>query len=292
MYEGSFLQLGQWLFASLVVVAIAFGIALLIGRSRERLKLDQLKLELLQQPSQSASKTVDFDRLAGLPPPVQRYFRHVLTDGQPIVQQVTLQQVGVLRTSLTEASWSSFTARQTVIPPAVSFVWNAKVKLPLTARIRVLDSFIAGVGAGRVSLLSAFPLSSESGSPELNSGALHRYLAEAVWYPTALLPQAGVKWSPIDDELAIATLTESRITVLLVFRFNNAAEVISIYTPTRFRCFEGDYQQMPWEGHFDNYHRKDGMYVPLYGEVGWYSDETLKLSWKGHVADVQYQFEP
>ena len=49
---------------------------------------------------------------------------------------------------------------------------------------------------------------------------------------------------------------------------------------------------MPWEGHFDNYHRKDGMYVPLYGEVGWYSDETLKLSWKGHVADVQYQFEP
>jgi hypothetical protein len=27
----------------------------------------------------------------------------------------------------------------------------------------------------------------------------------------------------------------------------------------------------------------------MYGEVGWYEDETLDLVWKGNLIDVQYQ---
>src|SRR5688572_7450692 len=42
-------------------------------------------------------------------------------------------------------------------------------------------------GSGHVGLLSAFAVSAAAATPEMNSGSLHRYLAEAVWYPTALL---------------------------------------------------------------------------------------------------------
>ncbi|WP_425532220.1 DUF6920 family protein [Aromatoleum anaerobium] len=48
-----------------------------------------------------------------------------------------------------------------------------------------------GVGSGQAQLLSAVTVASDRDKPELNSGSLHRYLAEAVWYPTALLPSAG-----------------------------------------------------------------------------------------------------
>lgn len=49
----------------------------------------------------------------------------------------------------------------------------------------------------------------------LSRGALQRYLAEAVWFPTALLPREGLKWTAVDDSTALATLTDSGITVSL-----------------------------------------------------------------------------
>jgi hypothetical protein len=199
-------------------------------------------------------------------------------------------QSGVLRTSTTTDAWSSFTARQVIVPPATGFVWNAKVETSLATHVRVLDSYIAGIGSGRVSILSAFAVASESGDPELNSGALHRYLAEAVWYPTALLPQSGVIWSPINDHSAMATVIDRGTSVSLEFRFNDVGEVVGIYSPGRFGRFDGEYKQMPWEGHFRDYQLRGDMRIPTYGEVGWYEGETLQLVWKGNLIDVQYQF--
>lgn len=163
--------------------------------------------------------------------------------------------------------------------------------MPLASHVRVLDSYIAGIGAGRVSLLSAIAVASERGTPELNSGALYRYLAEAVWYPTALLPQSGVLWSPIDDCAALATLTVRGTTVSLEFRFNEIGEVTGIYSPGRFGRFDGGYKQVPWEGHFRSYRILSGMRVPSYGEVGWYDNTMLQLVWKGNIIGADYEFE-
>jgi len=176
------------------------------------------------------------------------------------------------------------------VPPATGFVWNAKVQMPLGTHVRVLDSYAAGVGAGRVSLLSAVTIVSDSDKPELNSASLHRYLAEAVWYPTALLPQSGVMWTAIDDRSALATLTDSGITVSLEFRFNDADEVMAIYSPRRFSRIDGVYKELPWEGHFRDYQVRGDIRIPTYGEVGWYEDEMLQLVWKGNIIDAQYQF--
>ena len=90
--------------------------------------------------------------------------------------------------------------------------------MPFGLYVRVLDGYAAGVGSGRVSLLSVLPIASDSNRLELNSGALHRYLAEAVWYPTALLPRAGVHWQSIDEMTATATLTDRAVTVFCSLR--------------------------------------------------------------------------
>jgi hypothetical protein len=161
--------------------------------------------------------------------------------------------------------------------------------MPLATHVRVVDSYIAGVGGGRVSILSAFIVAAEAGNPELNSGALHRYLAEAVWYPTALLPQSGVTWTPLNAHSAVATVTDRGTTVSLEFRFNDIGEVVGIYSPGRFGRFDQAYSQVPWEGHFRDYQSRGGMRIPSYGEVGWYEGETLELVWKGNLIDVQYR---
>jgi hypothetical protein len=283
---------GRWLLVASGIIAVGCVVTVLIGQARETVMANRLAVTLLQSASDPIGGTVDFASFSELPAPVARYFRHVLTDGQKLIRMVRMQQSGVLRTSTTTETWSSFTASQLVVPPAMGFVWDAQVEMPLRAHVRVLDSYVAGVGSGRVSLFSALAVASEADRPELNSGALHRYLAEAVWYPTALLPQSGVVWSPIDQRAAVATLTDDDTRVSLEFRFNEVGEVTGIYSPGRFGRFDGGYRQVPWEGRFRDYQVKAGMRIPIHGEVGWYENSALQLVWKGRVMAVQYELEP
>ena len=176
-----------------------------------------------------------------------------------------------------------FEAQHLVAPHADGFLWNARVALAPLLHVRVRDGFIDGQGSGQVSLFSAFTVSSDAGSPQINSGALHRFLAEAVWYPTALLPSSKLQWSGIDATTAVASLTEHGVAVSLEFRFAETGEVTGIYTPARWGKFSGGYEQRPWEGHFRNYEQRAGVWIPREGEVGWYVDDQWYSVWKGTV---------
>ena len=282
-------MIDKWILIVVGVVAIGAIVAVFVGQAYERSKAELIVAALNRGAIEPSNERVDFNALRELPPPVARYFRHVLTDGQKLIRLARMQQSGVLRTGTSADRWLPFTAEQIVVPPATGFLWNAKIEMPLGTHIRVLDSYSSGIGSGRVSLLSAFGMASEAGVTELNSGALHRYLAEAVWCPTALLPQSGVTWRPIDDYSALATLTNGGTTVSLVFRFNDEAEITAIYSEGRFGRFDGEYKQVPWEGHFKDYQAIGGMRVPLYGEVGWYDSGVVQLVWKGNIKHVQYE---
>ncbi len=273
------------------VIAICAIAAIVIGRANESAKRERQVALLTQSASSQVGKVIDFDSFADLPKPVARYLKLALTDGQKCIKAVEMRQTGTLRTSVATEKWSSFTASQLVVPPATGFIWNARVKLPLALHVRVLDSYIAGIGSGSVSLLSALTVDAEADVHELNSGALHRYLAEAVWYPTALVPGSGVVWSAINEHSALATLTDKETTVSLEFQFNEAGEVKGIFSPGRFSRVDGRYERKAWEGHFRDYQLQDGMLVPQYGEVGWYEDRGLELVWKGNLIDARYELD-
>jgi hypothetical protein len=121
----------------------------------------------------------------------------------------------------------------------------------------------------------------------MNSGSLHRYLAESVWYPTALLPRSTLRWTGIDATRALATLMHRDVSVSLEFRFADTGEVTGIYTPARWGTFAGAYRQVPWEGHFRDYRERDGIFVPTEGEVGWYVDNEWQAVWKGGITAFQ-----
>ena len=58
----------------------------------------------------------------------------------------------------------------------------------------------------RARVLAVYPVVDARHSPELASGALMRYLGEAAWFPTRLVPGSGLTWTPVDDAHADATL--------------------------------------------------------------------------------------
>jgi hypothetical protein len=236
------------------------------------------------------SDRVSLETLDRLPSPVARYFRRVLKEGQARIHRVRFRQSGTLRTNEASDKWSRFTASQTATATSPGFVWNAKVRLAPFLWVRVRDAYVDGIASGRVSLLSAITLEAARGGAELNSGALHRYLAEAVWYPTALLPGSDLQWTPIDDQRARATLSDHGTSVALEFRFNQADEVTAVYAPGRYRKTGKRYELTPWEGHFSNYGVKDGIRVPLEGEVSWHLSGQRQPVWRGKLADLHYDF--
>jgi len=252
---------------------------------------DELLRCFTEQVSPEAiDRRVNFADLHQLPPPVERYLKHVLTDGQSLISLVKTKQTGKLRTKTSSQRWYGFTARYLATPITPGFVWGAKVKILPKIWLRVLDAYISGTGASKIDFLSIIPLGGDSNVSELNAGTLQRYLAEAVWCPTAFLPGFGVEWSPIDNHSALATLTNSGITVSLEFRFNEANEVTGIYTPSRYQRLNNGYRATPWEGHFSNYIRQAGVFVPSYGEVGWYNAGEWQCVWKADITDIKFNF--
>ena len=79
--------------------------------------------------------------------------------------------------------------------------------------VRVHDAYIAGEGILHASLFGLVSVANLRGTPEAAQGELLRLLAEAAWYPTALLPSQGVRWEAVDDSSAKATLKDGDSTV-------------------------------------------------------------------------------
>jgi hypothetical protein len=225
-----------------------------------------------------------------LPEPVARYFRHVLRNGQPFVSQVRLRQEGHFRMGDDEQGWRPFQAGQHYSTEPVGFIWDARIRLAPLVNVNVRDGYQGGAASIRASLLGMIPIVNTHGASELNAGALQRYLAEAVWFPTALLPGDGLTWQPLDNMTARASLTDSGTTVSLEFRFNERGEIVSVFAPVRFREVNGQYIPTLWLGRFWNYEERHGILLPIDGEVAWQVSGVSFPYWRGKLVDIEFDF--
>lgn len=153
----------------------------------------------------------------------------------------------------------------------------------------VQDSYADGVGRLHGSVLGLVTVAKAGETPEMTRGELMRYLAEAPWYPTALLPSQGVRWEPISDSSARATLTDKDTSVAMEFEFNDTGLIHRVYAPARHRIVGNTLKETPWEGRFWSYLRVQGMLVPTKGEVGWVLPEGTLPYWRATVTPVSYE---
>ncbi len=210
--------------------------------------------------------------LVGLPPPVARYFRRVLHHGQPIITSARITWEGQFNMGRPgRDNWRPFTAVQEFVPGAPGFVWIARVRMLPGVPVYVRDSFIDGRGSMRGAVWGLIPVVSAEGTPMLASAALQRYLGEAAWLPTALLPRQGVTWTPIDDARALATISASGTTVLLEFRFDAEGRNVSVYAPDRFYDDgSGARVARPWEARNSQFGERSGVTVATESLVEWH----------------------
>ena len=274
----------------LFLVLIAWAGLVLCGRSRWRAGTLALRerLESARMPIQP--RVFDRRELQRLPEPVQRYFRTALNEGQPMVSAVRVEHTGTFNMSDTSEQWKLFTSDQRVIARLPGFDWDARIAMAPFLPVYVHDAYVAGEGMLYAKVIGLFSVADLRGTPEAARGELMRFLAEAAWYPTALLPSQGVIWTAADRASAHATLHDGVTTVTLLFRFNEAGLIESVFAADRGRVVKGAVIPTAWEGRFRNYEKRHGMLVPVDGEVAWVLPDGAKPYWRGHITRIEYEF--
>lgn len=278
------------LFIIAAVLAVILAATLLIGAYRWNNATQRIRARLYGACVPVTPPTVNFQELEHLPEPVQRYFRLVLKEGQPMVTAVHVQHHGRFDISGNTGKWKPFISDQLVVMKRPGFDWNASLKVGPGIRVRVHDAYIAGEGILCASLLGLISMADINGTGDIAEGELMRFLAEAAWYPTALLPSQGISWESLDDVSAKATLTDGALSVTLSFTFDSRGLIEKIEAQARGRMVGTMVIPTSWQCRVWNYERRVGMFVPLDGEVAWFLPEGAAPYWRGRITQIEYFF--
>lgn len=227
-----------------------------------------------------------------LPAPVARYFAFALPHGYRRIRAASIRWSGEFRTRPGRA-WVPFTAVQDITSMPPGFVWDAQMRMLPLVPVHVRDSYRAGfaVMLGRIGGL--VPVVDRRGTPELAQSALARWLGEAVWFPTALLPgdTAGrsVKWAAVNDTTARATVTDGATSASATFHFEADGALTSM-SALRYRDVNGRDVPTPFDAQYRSFARREGFMVPMHAEVAWLLPEGRHAYWRGHPRRISYEF--
>jgi hypothetical protein len=226
------------------------------------------------------------ESIGTLPPPVARYLKAAVTDGHPTVRSAVATQEAEF---FINGAWRPLAARQHFTTGPPGFVWDARIEIAPLVTAYVRDSYIGGTGAMTASALGLYRIVDQRATTPLNAGALHRFLGEAIWIPTALLPSPSVTWTARDDRSAMATLRDAGNSVSLLFTFNADGLIASI-SGDRFKEDGGAYTLQPWRVTCGDYQERDGMRIPLHAEVAWVNGDRLEPYWRGRITSITYRY--
>jgi len=211
------------------------------------------------------SQLITQDELTGLPEPVRRALNYSQIVGTPRISEVHLKQKGRFKTA-PDKPWVPFTAVQTFQIDEPGFEWKVKMKMAPFVWVRGTDKLTDGRGSMKIKLLGLIPVVNAR-SPEMDQGAMTRFLSESVWFPQAWLNE-HISWESIDASAAKATLTIGDKAVSGTFHFDEAGRV------TEFRC-ERYYASgknmllLPWRTPIDHYSEVNGVRLGTRGRAIW-----------------------
>ena len=240
----------------------------------------QFKREVKQLFSESLTNThqcFSYSELEGLPEPVQRYFKHVLKDGQTCISSARLTHYGNFKPNL-DKGWVSINGEEyfTVFKPG--FVWKGNTNL-FTAR----DMFLGDKGRLVVSLLSLIKILDSNGE-SYNQGELLRWLSESVWFPTNLLPNDRLYWEAIDVNTAKVIYNYNLLSIYLIVTFNSLGEI----TEMESKRFMDEDKLETWIVRPGDYSERNNVIVPNTAEVIWKLESGEHPYAKFHLKALDY----
>lgn len=244
-------------------------------------------IELLET-SNKKTQTEKFlyTELKGLPTIVQKYFRLNIERGVYKPKTLRVQFASEIKMN-PNSDWKILEAEQYFLTRQPGYVWNGSIQTNEFIRMRVIDSFINGNAKITFKLLSAINMGEHIGK-ELNHSALARYLMDAVYFPTMLLPSEYIEWNAISSSSAIVKLTFNDISVSAVCSFNTLGEIIKIETEDRYKATKTGIIKTKFISHHSHYRTFGGLSVPTKTEIEIAEQDSTFKYQKIELLDVHY----
>jgi len=262
----------------IVIILVALLVVIpFTGRTAQKRRMKNEVRKLFDQAGFLTERSFSYDQLEGLPKPVQRYFRHVLKEGQPYISYVRLKHNGWFKTGKDKKAMD-IKGEQYFTAEKPGFVWKGKTSM-FTAR----DMYLDGKGSLTVHLFSLIRIVREEG-PNVDQGELLRWLGESVWFPTNLLPNKHLQWLPVNDHQARLNFEYQGLSVYYIVTFNEANEIEQLETER----YMGNKGLTPWMGRVSDYQEVEGVKVPSLIEASWMLKDGKYTYGRFRVQQMQY----
>lgn len=228
---------------------------------------------------QAVSNTTDGESTDGLqpvdelPPPVQRWQDYAGATNEPPPTEVSMQFTGRMRTE-PGGDWMPVESSQVVRTVDPGFLWAAVVNSGSLMYLTGRDKYVGGEGEMLIQLYSLIPVADATGA-EMDQGAMVRYLAEMVWYPSAAR-RNYLEWEPIDSTSAKATMQYGGIEAGGIFTFDAEGRMTGFEADRYYDRPDGATMER-WviDIEPDSYTELAGARVPTRGSVTWKLEEDF-----------------
>jgi hypothetical protein len=268
--------------AGLIITSVLY---VYVSGNKFRGRVEQ-EVQQISRVDRSAVRTYTAADLKQLPAPVQRYFRYALKDGQKHVGRVSIGMNGTFKMKESD-QWIPFEAKQYYETSKPAYVWLATLRPLPYLWTEARDLLHQGRGSSVNRLYSALELSYDAGR-EADLSALARYITEAPWYPTALLPSEFVSWHAVDSGSAKVVFRYNGYIVSVIFTMNGRGEIVKAMTGDRYRKVKGYREQVPWTAHYIKYEEVNRMKIPMEVETAWNLKDRSFVYAKYSVASISY----
>lgn len=269
----------------LLILILALLLAVTVAKTLFNRQTEQASRQVLNSARLESKEIVQASDLVALPACVRKWLVHSGVVGQPKIHTVRLIQKGSMR-SAADKPWMPVEAVQYINVDQPGFVWKASSKMAPLLFVLVRDRYYQGEGSMLVKLLGIVPVVNAKPGMEMNQGALLRYLAEMIWYPTAALNDY-MQWEEIDAHTARATMTWQGVSASTVFTFNEEGDLISTLA-SRYQEINGQFVLNDWGGVAGGYRIFNGMRIQNKSDVIW-KYKTGDFNWlQLEITDIDY----
>jgi len=277
----SLLRAIKWLLIYPAIILVVLNLAVSYSHSSFRSQADNEIATLYSYSGSLSNKTYNSRQLAGLPEPVQRYFKYSLKEGQKYISYARIKHAGSFRVN-PSLDWMPVSAEEYFSIEKPGYVWYAELKPFKYVWLAARDTYFQGRGNVIAKLYSGVTFANSKGN-ETDQGAMIRWLSEAVWFPTALLPSENIRWEEIDNNSAKAFFTDRGRTVVGVFHFNERGE-ITTFTADRFM----DKSLEKFEGRCYDYKEFHRIKIPSKIDATWHLKTGDYTYVRFNVMEIEY----
>ena len=252
-------------------------ILFILGKVNLSIKFGREVKALFAQSKRITGQSFHKTQLDSLPEPVQRYFNHILKEGQPYISYARIKHNGQFKTGL-DKGWINITGEQYATTEKPGFIWKGT-----TAMFVARDMYISDKGRLIATLFSLYNVVDAKGD-KYNEGELLRWLGESILYPTNFLPSERFQWFPIDSNTAKLTFEYNGLSLFFKITFNEIGEITEMET----KRYMGEDNLETWVIKAANYKEWNNVIIPTAFDVIWRLDKGDFSYAKFNITEVEY----